>query len=66
MIVNDASGQKTVKYGEVADWVLELEVVTAEGELDLGLLIWGLYAIYVVVARRGGRAQSAETGAAAR
>jgi D-lactate dehydrogenase (cytochrome) len=33
MIVNDASGQKTVKYGEVADWVLELEVVTAEGEV---------------------------------
>lgn len=33
MIVNDASGQKTVKYGEVADWVLELEVVSAEGEI---------------------------------
>ncbi|WP_255149879.1 FAD-binding oxidoreductase [Halorarius halobius] len=33
MIVNDASGQKTVKYGEVGDWVLELEVVTAEGEV---------------------------------
>ncbi|MEF8842013.1 MAG: FAD-binding oxidoreductase [Haloarculaceae archaeon] len=33
MIVNDASGQKTVKYGEVADWVLELEVVTATGEV---------------------------------
>ena len=33
MIANDASGQKTVKYGEVADWVLELEVVTAEGEV---------------------------------
>jgi D-lactate dehydrogenase (cytochrome) len=31
MIVNDASGQKTVKYGEVADWVLELEVVLADG-----------------------------------
>jgi D-lactate dehydrogenase (cytochrome) len=33
MIVNDASGQKTVKYGEVGDWVLELEVVTAAGEV---------------------------------
>ncbi|MEF8790991.1 MAG: FAD-binding oxidoreductase [Haloarculaceae archaeon] len=33
MIANDASGQKTVKYGEVADWVLELEVVTATGEV---------------------------------
>jgi D-lactate dehydrogenase (cytochrome) len=31
MIVNDASGQKTVKYGEVSDWVLELEVVLADG-----------------------------------
>ena len=31
MIVNDASGMKTVKYGEVADWVLELEVVLADG-----------------------------------
>lgn len=31
MIVNDASGKKTVKYGEVADWVLELEVVLADG-----------------------------------
>ncbi|PSP96315.1 lactate dehydrogenase [Halobacteriales archaeon QS_1_68_44] len=31
MIVNDASGQKTVKYGEVGDWVLELEVVLADG-----------------------------------
>jgi D-lactate dehydrogenase (cytochrome) len=31
MIVNDAAGQKTVKYGEVADWVLELEVVLADG-----------------------------------
>jgi D-lactate dehydrogenase (cytochrome) len=33
MIVNDASGQQTVEYGEVADWVLELEVVTAAGEV---------------------------------
>jgi D-lactate dehydrogenase (cytochrome) len=31
MIVNDASGQQTVKYGEVGDWVLELEVVLADG-----------------------------------
>lgn len=31
MIANDASGQQTVKYGEVADWVLELEVVLANG-----------------------------------
>ncbi|MFQ3318415.1 MAG: D-lactate dehydrogenase (cytochrome) [Natronomonas sp.] len=31
MIVNDAAGQKTVKYGEVADWVLELEIVLADG-----------------------------------
>lgn len=33
MIVNDASGQQTVKYGEVSDWLLELEVVTAEGKV---------------------------------
>lgn len=33
MIVNDASGKKTVKYGEVADWVLELEVVLADGTI---------------------------------
>ncbi|PSQ34930.1 lactate dehydrogenase [Halobacteriales archaeon QS_9_70_65] len=31
MIVNDAAGQRTVKYGEVGDWVLELEVVLADG-----------------------------------
>ncbi|TKR27680.1 FAD-binding oxidoreductase [Natronomonas salsuginis] len=37
MIVNDASGKKTVKYGEVADWVLELEVVLADGSVvELG------------------------------
>jgi D-lactate dehydrogenase (cytochrome) len=33
MIANDASGMKTVKYGEVADWVLELEVVFPTGEV---------------------------------
>jgi D-lactate dehydrogenase (cytochrome) len=33
MIVNDASGQQTVKYGEVGDWVLELEVVLADGSV---------------------------------
>ncbi len=32
MIANDASGMGTVKYGEVGDWVLELEAVTASGE----------------------------------
>ncbi|MFB6118496.1 FAD-binding oxidoreductase [Halosegnis sp.] len=32
MIANDASGMQTVKYGEVGDWVLELEAVTAAGE----------------------------------
>jgi D-lactate dehydrogenase (cytochrome) len=31
MIVNDASGMQTVKYGEVADWVLGLEAVLADG-----------------------------------
>ncbi len=31
MIINDASGQQTVKYGEVGDWVLELEAVLADG-----------------------------------
>ncbi|MHB9288895.1 FAD-binding oxidoreductase [Halobacteriales archaeon Cl-PHB] len=31
MVANDASGMQTVKYGEVADWVLELEVVLADG-----------------------------------
>ncbi len=30
MIANDASGMQTVKYGEVGDWVLELEAVTAD------------------------------------
>lgn len=33
MIANDASGTKTVKYGEVADWVLELEVVLPTGDI---------------------------------
>ncbi|MFC6838103.1 FAD-binding oxidoreductase [Halomarina ordinaria] len=37
MIATDASGQQTVKYGEVADWVLELEVVLADGSVvELG------------------------------
>jgi D-lactate dehydrogenase (cytochrome) len=31
MIATDASGMGTVKYGEVADWLLELEVVLADG-----------------------------------
>jgi D-lactate dehydrogenase (cytochrome) len=31
MIATDASGMQTVKYGEVADWVLGLEVVRADG-----------------------------------
>jgi D-lactate dehydrogenase (cytochrome) len=31
MIATDASGMQTVKYGEVADWVLELEAVMADG-----------------------------------
>src|SRR6056297_4309948 len=33
LIANDASGMKTVKYGEVADWVLELEAVLADGSV---------------------------------
>ena len=33
MIATDASGMKTVKYGEVADWVLGLEVVLADGTI---------------------------------
>jgi len=31
MVATDASGMGTVKYGEVADWVLELEAVLADG-----------------------------------
>jgi D-lactate dehydrogenase (cytochrome) len=33
MVATDASGQRTVKYGEVADWILELEVVLADGSV---------------------------------
>lgn len=33
MIANDASGMKTVRYGEVADWVLEIEAVLADGSV---------------------------------
>ncbi|WP_227378914.1 FAD-binding oxidoreductase [Haladaptatus halobius] len=33
MIATDASGQQTVKYGEVADWVLELEAVLPDGSV---------------------------------
>ncbi|KDE58867.1 lactate dehydrogenase [Halostagnicola sp. A56] len=31
MIATDASGMQTVKYGEIADWVLRLEAVLADG-----------------------------------
>lgn len=31
MIATDASGMQTVKYGEVRDWVLEVEAVLADG-----------------------------------
>ena len=33
MIANDSSGMGTVKYGEIHDWVLELEVVLADGRV---------------------------------
>jgi D-lactate dehydrogenase (cytochrome) len=33
MIATDASGMKTVKYGEVSDWVLRLEAVLADGSV---------------------------------
>ena len=31
MIANDASGMRTVKYGEIHDWILRLEAVLADG-----------------------------------
>jgi D-lactate dehydrogenase (cytochrome) len=31
MVANDSSGMKTVRYGEVGDWVLGLEVVLPDG-----------------------------------
>jgi D-lactate dehydrogenase (cytochrome) len=31
MIATDASGMQTVKYGEVSDWLLEVEAVLADG-----------------------------------
>jgi D-lactate dehydrogenase (cytochrome) len=46
MIANDASGMQTVKYGEVADWVLGLEAVLADGS----------------VIRTGGRATKTSSG----
>jgi D-lactate dehydrogenase (cytochrome) len=33
MLANDASGMKTVRYGEVSDWLLEAEVVLPTGEV---------------------------------
>ncbi|MDQ2055175.1 FAD-linked oxidase C-terminal domain-containing protein [Halobellus sp. H-GB7] len=33
MIATDASGIRTVKYGEVGDWVLQLEVVRPDGSV---------------------------------
>ncbi|MEF8774849.1 MAG: FAD-linked oxidase C-terminal domain-containing protein [Halobacteriales archaeon] len=33
MIANDAAGMGTVRYGEVGDWVLELEAVLADGSV---------------------------------
>ncbi|MGM0604367.1 MAG: FAD-binding oxidoreductase [Halobacteriota archaeon] len=33
MIATDASGMQTVKYGEIADWLLEIEVVLADGRV---------------------------------
>jgi len=33
MLANDASGMKTVKYGEVSDWMLGMEVVLPTGEV---------------------------------
>ena len=31
MIATDASGMRTIRYGELADWLLEVEVVLADG-----------------------------------
>ncbi len=37
MVATDAAGMGTVKYGEVADWLLELEAVLADGTvLEVG------------------------------
>jgi D-lactate dehydrogenase (cytochrome) len=37
MVATDAAGMGTVKYGEVADWLLELEAVLADGTVvELG------------------------------
>ncbi|MFB6221869.1 MAG: FAD-binding oxidoreductase, partial [Halolamina sp.] len=37
MVATDAAGMGTVKYGEVADWLLEVEAVLADGTvLELG------------------------------
>ncbi|SFR63997.1 FAD-binding oxidoreductase [Halogeometricum limi] len=37
MVANDASGIRAVKYGELREWVLELEVVRADGTvLEVG------------------------------
>lgn len=33
MIANDAAGMQTVKYGEIHDWVLQMEVVLPNGEI---------------------------------
>ena len=33
MIATDASGMKTVKYGEIRDWVLRVEAVLADGSV---------------------------------
>lgn len=33
MIANDASGQQTVKYGEIHDWIRALEVVLPDGRI---------------------------------